>query len=111
MNEQIRQLRMLIERRKNKEEIIQTGNLKGLTVSDIPLDLLEKLKVIGINFESMSHTTEHSIGKERYSVSKTGSGSMCTTLPKAWVMQHNVTQLCWKIDAKTGFLIGIPTNE
>jgi len=111
MNEQIRQLRIMIERRLSKESIVQSGNLKGLTVSDIPLDMLEKLNEIGINLESISHTTEHSIGKERYSVSKTGSGSMCTTLPKAWVIQHNVTQLSWKIDAKTGFLIGVPTHE
>ena|SRR3989344_5124086 len=111
MNEQIRQLRIMIERRLSKESIVQSGNLKGLTVSDIPLDLLEKLNVIGVNIDCVSHTKEHSIGKERYAVSKTGSGSMCATLPKAWVMQHNVTQLCWKIDAKTGYLIGIPIHE
>jgi len=102
---------MMIERGQSKEAILQSGNIKCLSASDVPTDLLEKLKSLDITLDVINSNREtYAIGKQVYSVFKTGSASVCVTIPKCWVTENNVKKISWKIDAKTGYLIGIPTE-
>jgi hypothetical protein len=104
----IKELRTLIEKGYSKESIIQTGNLKGLTDSDVTEDLLDKLKGLGISLEKPKII---SIGNEKYKICYTSSKSCYAVIPKNFVKDFQVKAIKWQLDIERGCLIGIPTKR
>ena len=111
--ERIRQLTLLLDSGRSKETIIQTGNLNGLTIADIPLELLERLEEKGIQLEPSGQEkySYMAIGKKSYQIFQSGSGSYEVVLPKSWVRQTEAKGIIWKINLRTNHLVAIPVKQ
>jgi hypothetical protein len=109
--ENIRQLSIMLSNGHNKDSIEKSGNLKGITPSDLSLDLIEGLRKIGIFLGSdiESELTMTSLGKEFYNIFRSGKG-YGATIVKSWVRDHECDSICWKTNSK-GYLIGIPIKS